>query len=152
MIYILLIFYFIGSVPLGVLVSLIEDFLDDALDRIGNDIEDIVDTLDTFVDFMVDLLAGQAFDSRVDLSHLLATKEKCGRNPTVNCYLRSIFKHVNVNTSVLGALPDCIGNYLLSPEITSSLWSNVHSRSLTFGDCLRSFLEALLKPSFIGSY
>lgn len=129
-------------------MTLIQDFLEYALNRIGEDIEDIKSTLDTLLDFVVDMLAGQAFGSNVDSSYLSATKEKCGANPTVICYLRSIFKHLNVNSSVLGIIPHRMKNYLLSPEITSSLWSNVSKRGLTLGDCLQSFFGALLQPFF----
>lgn len=137
--------------PLNLVVTLFQDFLEYALDRIGDDIEDIRNTLEALVDFVVDVLAGQGFDSNVDLSDLLAIKEQCGTNPTVYCYLRSIFKHLNVNTSVLSTIPHCIKSYSLSPEIASSLWSNVSGGSLTFGDCLQSFFGSLLQPFHIGS-
>lgn len=136
--------------PDALLEILIKDIRDSAAHRLIVDIEDIEETLNELSNFMFDVRAAQALDSIVDFSQLSNTKERCTTNPTVICYLSSIFNQLNVDTLALNVIPDKIGNSLLSPEIVSTLWSNVDSEGLKFDDCLKSFFEALLDPCLCG--
>lgn len=137
--------------PFDLVVDIIEDFIDFAVDRIIGDINDIRDTLSSVFDFMLDLLgADDIFDSNVELSYLLSTKQTCATNPTVDCYLTSIFNQLTVNPLVLNFIPGGMRNFLLSPEIVSGLWSNVNSGGIRFGDCLQSFFKSICKGFLSG--
>lgn len=130
--------------PDGLLNILMDDVRFTAIDRIRDDIEDIEDTLDSLFDFMIDILAAQALDSHVDSSCLSTAKDTCETNPTVICYLTSIFNQLHVNPSALNIIPESIGNSLLSAEMRSILWQDVDGGGLTFADCLESLFDAII--------
>lgn len=130
--------------PDGLLNILMDDVRVSAIDRILGDIEDIEDTLDSLFDFMIDILAAQTLDSKVDPSCLSTAKDTCETNPTVICYLTSIFNQLHANPLALNIIPESIGNSLLSAETRSILWQDVDSGGLTFADCLESFFDAII--------
>lgn len=115
-----------------------------AIDRILRDIEDIEDTLDSLFDFMFDMIAAQILDSKVDPSCLSTAKDTCETNPTVICYLTSIFNQLHVNPLALNIIPESIGNSLLNAETISILWQDVDGRGLTFADCLEDLFDAII--------
>lgn len=122
--------------------QMLEDFREFFEDRIIRDIEDIESTLDELSTFIIYVLeARTTCDSVIQFSNLLEAREVCARDPTVICYLATIFNQLDIDSAILTVIPNSLANSVLCPRTMSDL-----SRIIDIDDNLS--LDVYLKRFF----